>query len=129
MKYMQRTHSLFMGFPLPFRKYLLDEDRLTIKTGFLNQSEQDVYLYHIVDVLLEQSVLDRILKLGTLTCYTTDRKQPTVILKKIRMAKEIKQFLLRQSEAARERSHRYPVMDIGYHKKAAAARPAPGSVV
>ena len=122
MKYMQRTHSPIMGLPMPFRKYLLDEDRLTIKSGFLNQREQDVYLYHIVDVLLEQTVLDRILKVGTLTCYTTGRKQPMVILKKIHMAKEIKQFLIRQSEAAREKTHRYPVMDIGYHKKPATGR-------
>ena len=38
-----------LGLPISFTKYSLSEDRLFIKTGFLNLREDEVRLYRILD--------------------------------------------------------------------------------
>ena len=114
MKYTQREHSLVFGFPLPFTTYFLDEKSLRVRKGFLNDKEIDYHLYKIIDVQLEQSLPERLLHLGTLTCYLADKAHSKVVLNRIGQAKEIKAFILRESEKARVKARRIPVLDIGY---------------
>ena len=89
MKYTQRRHSLFFRIPLPFTTFSLDEDCLRIHKGFLRDREADVRLYNIVDVRLEQTLLERLLRLGTVTCYLAGHSHAKIVLNHIGQAREI----------------------------------------
>lgn len=71
-------------------------------------------MYKVQDVKLTATLPERIFGLGTITCYTGD-----VILDKelrlihIKHAKEIKNYLLKASEAARIKRRTLNMQDIG----------------
>ncbi len=68
----ERKRWLFFGLPWTFTKYMLKEEILTKQTGFFNTVINDCYMYKIVDVQLERSLLEKMAGLGTVVCYTSD---------------------------------------------------------
>ena len=61
----------------------------------------DCYLYKVIDVRLESTLLERMLGLGTIHCFTGDVTDPDLKLLHIKHAKEIKDYILKQSEQER----------------------------
>ena len=70
-------------------------------------------MYKIQDVSLNQSLLEKIFGIATITCYTGDTTDATITLLHIKNYKEIKAFLLKASEAARIKRRTLNVQDIG----------------
>ena len=68
----ERKRLLFLGLPWTFTKYTITPSLLTIDRGLLSTTEDDCYMYKIQDVKLTTSLLERIVGLGTITCYTGD---------------------------------------------------------
>lgn len=58
-------------------------------------------MYKVADVKLTTSLMERIFKLGTIVCYTGDVTNPELKLVHVKHSREIKSYLLKQSEAAR----------------------------
>ena len=58
-------------------------------------------MYKVVDVRLEVSLMERIFGLGTVHCFSSDLTNPDLRMQHIKNAKEIKDFILKQSEAER----------------------------
>ena len=58
-------------------------------------------MYKVADVKLTTSLMERIFKLGTIICYTGDVTNPELKLVHVKHSREIKSYLLKQSEAAR----------------------------
>ena len=97
----ERKRWLFLGLPFTFTVYHVGEDTLTIDKGFFNKTEDDCYMYKIQDVNHSATLMERIMGLGTVTCFTADVTDRTLILKHIKHSKDVKNYIFEKSEAAR----------------------------
>ncbi len=113
IEFVERKRWLFLGLPFTFTKYTIKADVLTIQTGFLKVVENDCYMYKVQDVELATSLLERIFRLGTITCFTGDTTHPKLELVHIRNARAIKDFILKSSEEARIKRRTVNMLDIG----------------
>lgn len=113
MEYVERKRWVFFGLPFTFTKYTIREDILTIDEGLFKTIENDCYMYKIQDVEHTATLFEKIFKLGTIICYTGDTTHPKLYLMHIKHSKEIKDFILRESEEARLRRRTVNMLDIG----------------
>ena len=101
MTYKEKKRSMFLGLPWTFTTYTVTDEIITVDTGLLRKEENDCYLYKVIDVRLENTLLERMLGLGTIHCFTGDVTDPDLKIQHIMHAKEIKDYILKQSEAER----------------------------
>ena len=111
--YKERKRILFFGLPWTFTKYSITADMTTEDRGLLRTEEDDCYMYKVQDVKLTTTLLERIFGLGTIICYTGDVTTPQLTMVHIKHAKEIKNYLLKASEAARMKRRTINTQDIG----------------
>lgn len=111
--YQERKRLLFFGLPWTFTKYTITADMLTTDSGLLRTEENDCYMYKVQDVKLTATLIERIFGLATVICYTGDVTNPQLSLVHIKHAKEIKNYLLKASEAARLKRRTINTQDIG----------------
>lgn len=112
-EFVERKRWLFLGLPFTFAKYIIKENMLTIDSGLLRKVENDCYMYKVQDVELVTTLLERIVGIGTVICYTGDTTHPKLILSHIKNAKAIKEFILEASEQARMKRRTLNTLDIG----------------
>ena len=113
MEFVERKRWLFLGLPFTFTKYTIKEDMITIDTGLLKTVENDCYMYKVQDVQHSASLVEKLFKLGTVTCNTGDTTHPILVLSHIRNSKAIKDFILKESEEARLKRRTVNMLDIG----------------
>lgn len=113
VEFVERKRWLFFGLPFTFTKYTIKEDMLTIQNGFFKITENDCYMYKVQDVEHTASMMERIFKLGTITCFTGDTTHPKLQLIHIRNSRAIKDFILKESEEARLKRRTVNMLDIG----------------
>ena len=101
MNYKEKKRSMFLGLPWTFTTYTVTDEFISIDSGLLNKVENDCYMYKVIDVRLETTLMERILGIGTIHCFTGDVTDPDLKLQHIKNAKEIKDFILKQSEQER----------------------------
>lgn len=82
-----------LGMPISFTKYQLKNNRIYTSKGLLSIKEHEILLYRILDFSLERTLLDRILRVGTVTLYTCDQTDKEIKLEKIKNPKEIRDLL------------------------------------
>ena len=111
--YKERKRILFFGLPWTFTKYSITADMITVDSGLLKTEENDCYMYKVQDVKLTATLIERIFGLASITCYTGDVTNPQLSLVHIKRAKEIKNYLLKASEAARMKRRTINTQDIG----------------
>lgn len=111
-KYVERKRWLFFGLPFTFTKYTVNERVITVNAGLFSTTENDCYLYKVQDVELKTSLVERIFGLGTVACYTGDNTHPQLYLEHIKNAREIKNYILQASEAARRKRRTLNTLNI-----------------
>lgn len=112
MGFTERKRWVFFGLPFTFTKYIVEEDVLTVKTGFFTVKENDCYMYKIQDVEWEQTLFERLAGLGTVICFTGDTTHPKLYLEHIKNSKTVKNYILETSEAARIKRRTLNTLDI-----------------
>ncbi len=113
MEFVERKRWLFLGLPFTFTKYTIKEDLITIDTGLLKTVENDCYMYKVQDVQLTATLMEKMFRLGTVTCFTGDTTDPKLELMHIKNARAVKDFILEMSEAARLKRRTVNMLDIG----------------
>ena len=112
--YNERKRLLFFGLPWTFTKYELRENVLTTISGFFTVKEDDCLMYKISDVEITRTLPQRIFGLSTITLFTSDVTDRTILLKNIKHGREIKDFLLRSSEESKIRRRTVNMQNIGF---------------
>lgn len=93
----------WLGLPWTFTIYRFDEERLFIERGFLNQVEDEVRLYRILDLRVTRTFWQRIIGTGTITINSNDKSMKTFALANIKNPKEVKEQLSELVESMRDR--------------------------
>ena len=101
MAFVERKRWLFLGLPFTFTKYTVTEEQITINSGLFTRIENDCYMYKIQDTVLSDSLLQRIFGIATVVCKTSDVTHGQLVLKNIKNAKAIKDFIVECSEEQR----------------------------
>ena len=112
-QYMERKRWVFLGLPFTFTTYHVAENVITIDSGFFRKVENDCYMYKVQDVEHTASIWERMAGLGTIVCYTGDTTHPKLLIEHIRNSKQIKEFILKESEEARLKRRTVNMLDIG----------------
>lgn len=96
--YIWHDRKRFLGMPLSFTRYAMSEDRLFLSVGFLNIRDEEILLYRIRDITTSRSLWQRMFGVGSITVVSSDKTEPTLVLKNIKRPLEIKELLHRQVE-------------------------------
>ena len=94
-----RKHIL--GMPISFTIYEVDNSRLTIRKGLLSTTTDEMLLYRILDLKMQQSLWQKIFGVGTLILYTADQSSHTTEIKNIKHPDKVRKFLSRIVEQQR----------------------------
>ena len=113
VEFVEKKRWLFLGLPFTFTKYVIKEDMITVDTGVFTKVENDCYMYKVQDVEHTASIWERMVGLGTIVCYTGDTTHPKLLIEHIRNSKQIKEFILKESEEARLKRRTVNKLDIG----------------
>ena len=95
-----RKRPIF-GLPLSFTKYTLTPGKILCDFGILNRTQEEIWLYRIVDVTLKRSIWQRIFGVGTIEIYSGDRSTPVFAIKDIKKPIEIKEAISQKVEEER----------------------------
>jgi membrane protein YdbS with pleckstrin-like domain len=83
--------------------YRLTTQRLFVRRGWLAKHVNELELYRVKDVVVDQGVLQRVLGYGTITVLADDDTTPQVALVGISSPTKIKEMIRTQYRAARQR--------------------------
>ena len=110
----ERKRWLVLGLPWTFTVYRISNKLINVSAGFLSKKEDDCYMYKITDVRLERSFLERLVGVGTVSCYSADVTDPTLVLKHVKHCVEIKDFILEESDRERIARRTVNMQDVGF---------------
>ena len=96
--YIWTDRKRFLGMPLSFTRYAMSDDRLFVSVGFLSIKDEEILLYRIRDITTSRSLWQRIFGVGSITVVSSDKTQPTLVLKNIKSPMQTKEILHEQVE-------------------------------
>ncbi len=86
-----------------FRRYEIGSDRILVTTGWLNRRTEELELYRVRDLTLEEPFFQRLFGAGTLILHTTDASTPVLVLAGIPGAAALRDPIRKGVEASRAR--------------------------
>ena len=92
-QYIWKDRRRRMGMPLSFTRYALSEDRLFLSVGFFSIRDDELLLYRVRDITTGRSLWQRLFGVGTITVVSSDKSQPTLVLKNIKKPLMVKELL------------------------------------
>lgn len=85
------------------QQYRLTTQRLFVQKGLIAKHLEELELFRVKDVIVKQSILQRILGFGTITVLSTDDSNPHVALIGINKPVDVKEIIRNSFRAARKR--------------------------
>ncbi|MGN0469445.1 MAG: PH domain-containing protein [Acutalibacteraceae bacterium] len=89
----ERKRWAFFGIPWTFTKYTLMNKKLVLTEGLLKTVENEILLYRVLDMSLSRGLMQKMFGLGTVTVYSHDKTNPTLVIKNIKHAREFRDAL------------------------------------
>ena len=99
----ERKRWLFFGLPFTFTKYHLTGKSLKLFKGFFTTTEDDLLLFGVMDVSIRRNLIQRIFGLGTMMVMSSDKTNPTLVVKNIKRVRAFKEALDERVEKERLR--------------------------
>jgi len=96
-----KDRKRFLGMPLTFTKYRLEDNRLFVSRGLFTTVEDELVMYRILDVRLKRTFFDKIFGVGTVVLYTADQTNRELKLEKIKTPKKVRDFISEIAETER----------------------------
>lgn len=87
--------------PFSFTRYYLTETRLLLETGIINKREEEVRLYRVRDIMMQQSPFEQVNKVGTIIITSADASMPLMKLQHVPNPKAVKEAISQQVERCR----------------------------
>jgi uncharacterized membrane protein YdbT with pleckstrin-like domain len=82
--------------------YRLTNERLLIRSGWIAKSVQEIELYRMQDVALDQGILQRIFGVGSVSVVSIDKTTPRLMIKGIVNPEMIKEQIRKSYRASRK---------------------------
>ncbi|MBR3645249.1 MAG: PH domain-containing protein [Lachnospiraceae bacterium] len=101
VKWQSRKRLTFFGLPWTFTTYKLTDDKFIINSGLFTSSEDEIRLYRIVDISLKRTFLQKIFKLGTISCDTVDKTCPKLDIINVKDSRKVKELISEAVESER----------------------------
>lgn len=95
----------WLGMPISFTRYTLNEDKLLVNTGWMNLHEEEVLLYRIRDISVRQTFTERLFGVGTVCVSSTDVTVPHLELTHVKNPRKVKEVLSKCVELNRRRNN------------------------
>ncbi|MBE5905463.1 MAG: PH domain-containing protein [Lachnospiraceae bacterium] len=92
-----------LGMPISFTQYSFDEERFFIKRGLLKTVEDEVRLYRIMDLRLEQTLSQKLFRVGSIYVNSSDKSQGNFVIQNIKDSRKVKEQLSELVEQNREK--------------------------
>ena len=89
------------GMPISFTRYILEDDRLILKEGFLKTVENEIMLYRIQDLTLIRTLGAKLFGVGTLELRSSDKSHPILYIRNIKDSASVKKLLSDNVESER----------------------------
>lgn len=87
-----RKRTLF-GLPWSFTKYILTDEKLLIVKGVFKQTEEEIRLYRILDMSLTRTLTERIDRVGTIHCCSSDKTSGEFDIRRVKKSREVKELI------------------------------------
>ena len=82
-------------------RYTLTTERLIVRTGVINFEHSEIELYRFRDYTLDEPLVYRFFKLGTIVLVSSDRTHPRALIEAIPEANKILKIIRDQVENCR----------------------------
>ena len=92
-----------LGMPISLTRYIITDTKLITRVGLLNIKEDEIELYRVYDKSISLSLLQRIVKCGTVKILSKDSDTPTKQLVSVRRPREVKRILDDAVQAQRDK--------------------------
>lgn len=102
-KYIWNDRKRYCGLPLSFTRYAMSEDRLFLSVGCFTIRDDEMLLYRVRDIVTRRSLWQRICGVGTITVISSDKSQPTLVLKNVRNPMRVKELIHENVEDMKQR--------------------------
>jgi uncharacterized membrane protein YdbT with pleckstrin-like domain len=93
-------------------RYTLTAQRLEIEKGILGKRYESIELWRVRDVVLDQSIVERVRGVGRITVYSTDHVEPILQVGPVVQAKELFETI-RDAVASARKDARVVPLDSG----------------
>lgn len=89
------------GLPLSFTTYSLTNDKLLCDFGILSRTQEEIWLYRVVDITVTRTLFQRIFKVGTVHICSGDRTTPEFSIISVKNPLDVKEVISKKVEAER----------------------------
>ena len=83
--------------------YRLTSERLFIQEGLIGRKQEEIELFRVTDISMEQTPMERILRIGTILVNSTDESMPLAKLENITTPAHYKDLMRKAYRLARTR--------------------------
>ena len=99
----ERKRWMFFGLPFTFTKYRLSAKNLNLRKGFFTTTEDDLLLFRVMDISIKRTLMQKIMRLGTMIIISSDKTDSTLEVKNIKRIHNFKSVLEKCVEEERQR--------------------------
>jgi len=88
-----KDRKRYLGLPISFTAYTLDNNRFYVKRGFFNSIMDELLLYRVLDVKLTRTLGQKIFGVGTIMLNTADQSTPSLSIKNVKHSDRVRKLL------------------------------------